>query len=75
MVHPQFLQTFFYNQVGYKNVVKSSDGFDFKINDKYSFVIGGKYIEPDKNQGFAAADRIEVGEGRKIPLWLFGFLY
>jgi uncharacterized protein len=55
--------------------VKSADGFDFKINDKYSFVIGGKYIEPDKNQGFAAADRIEVGEGRKIPLWLFGFLY
>lgn len=67
--------TFFYNQVGYKNVVKSAEGFDFKINDNYLFAVGGKYIEPDKNQGFAAADRIEVGEGRKIPLWLFGFLY
>jgi hypothetical protein len=24
---------------------------------------------------FEAADMIERGEGNKIPLWLFGFLY
>lgn len=27
------------------------------------------------DNAFVAADDIEVGNGRKIPLWLFGFLY
>lgn len=68
-------QTFFYNQVGYKNVVSGSDVCDFNINKQYDFVVGGKYIEPKTPESYAAADRIEVGEGKKIPLWLFGFLY
>ncbi|MDA3929133.1 MAG: AAA family ATPase [Prolixibacteraceae bacterium] len=70
-----FRQTFFYNQVATKNSVKSVEGFDFKVNDKYLFTVGGKYNEPAKANGYAAADRIEIGEGHKIPLWLFGFLY
>ena len=69
-----YRQTFFYNQVYFKNSLKSIDGFDFRINDKYNFAVGGKYIEPVRN-GYAASDRIEIGEGKKIPLWLFGFLY
>lgn len=68
-------QTFFYNQVSNKNSVKSSEDFDFKINDKYLFNVGGKYKEPERSKGYAAADRIEIGSERKIPLWLFGFLY
>ncbi|WP_187444075.1 hypothetical protein [Sphingobacterium phlebotomi] len=27
------------------------------------------------DNAYVAADDIEVGSGRKIPLWLFGFLY
>jgi len=69
-----YRQTFFYNQVAYKNTVQSTSGFDFKINDKYNFNAGGKYNEPKKN-GYAASDRIEIGHDKKIPLWLFGFLY
>jgi uncharacterized protein len=68
-------QTFFYNQVSYRNNVKSTEGYDFKVNDKYCFTIGGKYTEPIKELDYSASDRIEVGEGNKIPLWLFGFLY
>ena len=68
-------QTFFCNQVGIKNSIKSADGFDFKVNDEYLFTVGGKYNEPVNKTAFAAADRIEVGSERKIPLWLFGFLY
>lgn len=70
-----YRQTFFYNQVSIKNQVKSANDFDFKVNDDFLFTVGGKYNEPAKVNGYAAADRIEIGEHRKIPLWLFGFLY
>lgn len=68
-------QTFFYDQVSYKNKVNSTEGYDFKVNDSFHFNIGGKHAEPSNSIGYIAADRIEIGEERKIPLWLFGFLY
>ncbi|MCE1198148.1 MAG: AAA family ATPase [Marinilabiliales bacterium] len=67
--------TFFYNQVGYQHVVKSSVENDFRVDGQWEFVVGGKYTQPKGENGFAAADMIEVGEGNVIPLWLFGFLY
>ncbi len=67
--------TFFYNQVGYQNSVKSSKLHDFKVNNQYEFVVGGKYTQAEGENCFAAADMIETGEGCIIPLWLFGFLY
>jgi predicted AAA+ superfamily ATPase len=70
-----YRQTFFYNQVSTKNRLKSVEGYDFKVNDSYLFTVGGKYNEPTTANSFSAADRIEIGEGNKIPLWLFGFLY
>ena len=66
--------TFFYNQVGYKATLKSSANADFLVNGKYHFWVGGRKTEPS-SEIFAAADVIEIGEGKKIPLWLFGFLY
>ena len=68
-------QTFFYNQVGYKNQIKSSVKADFLVNDLYRFNVGGKYTSPFEEGYYAAADMIEVGNGHIIPLWLFGFLY
>ena len=68
-------QTFFYNQVGYQNQIKSSGKADFKVADKYHFSVGGKYSVPAEVGYFAAADMIEVGNENVIPLWLFGFLY
>jgi predicted AAA+ superfamily ATPase len=68
-------QTFFYNQVGYKNKIKSSVKADFKVNEQFHFSIGGKYTVPAEESYFAAADMIEIGNGNVIPLWLFGFLY
>lgn len=67
-------QTFFYNQMGYKHKVSKSHIADFCIDGKYKFVVGGRKLESDK-EVYAASDVIEVGEGNKIPLWLFGFLY
>jgi len=67
-------QTFFYNQVAYKNKLKTSAKADFLINEKYHFIVGGRKIEPATDI-YAASDVIEIGGGNKIPLWLFGFLY
>jgi hypothetical protein len=67
--------TFFYNQVSYQNSVKSSKSLDFRVNNQYEFVIGGKYTQTEGENCFAAADMIEIGEGNVMPLWLFGFLY
>ena len=72
-------ETFFVNQL--KNLFKitASDKGDFLLNDKYTIEIGGK----DKNfdqiketkDAYVAADRMEIGAGKKIPLYLFGMLY
>jgi hypothetical protein len=67
-------QTFFYNQLDYICSVKSSLLADFCINEKHHFVVGGRKLEPGSDF-YAASDVIETGEGNKIPLWLFGFLY
>lgn len=67
-------QTFFYNQVGYNHQLKSSPKGDFCVNEKYHFVVGGRKIEATTD-AYAASDVIEIGEDKKIPLWLFGFLY
>ena len=72
-------ETFFANQLGYGHKIMYSDKGDFLINEKYVFEIGGKdksrkQIEGIENS-FIAADDIEYGFQKKIPLWLFGFLY
>lgn len=67
-------QTFFYNQLGYAHVVKSSSNADFLVDNKYHFTVGGHKTEAARGT-YAAVDMIEVGQGKKIPLWLFGFLY
>jgi uncharacterized protein len=52
---------------------------DFLVNGKYLLEVGGKNRSDKqiKNHDYAyiVADNIESGFGKKIPLWLFGFLY
>lgn len=67
--------TFFYNQVGYQHEIEYSKVADFRVDGKYDFSVGGKYTLPADEKCFAAADMIEEGKGKVIPLWLFGFLY
>ena len=72
-------ETFFANQLGYKNKLSHHEKTDFFVNDLYSFEIGGKDKSMKQIEGienaFIAADDIEYGFQNKIPLWLFGFLY
>ena len=72
-------ETFFVNQVGYRNKITFIEQTDFFVNEKYVFEIGGKdknarQIKDLKN-AFIVADDIEYGFKNKIPLWLFGFMY
>jgi len=51
---------------------------DFQV-ENYIFEVGGPskgYRQlTDVTNAYLALDRIEIGSGGKIPLWLFGFLY
>ncbi|MFV0267172.1 MAG: ATP-binding protein [Draconibacterium sp.] len=67
-------QTFFYNQVGYKRKLSKSPVADFCVDGKYQFNVGGRKLQAEGDI-YAASDVIEIGQGKKIPLWLFGFLY
>jgi len=60
------------------SITASKQG-DFIIDKKYTIEVGGKnktfkQIKNVKNS-YVAADDIEIGNGAKIPLYLFGFLY
>jgi predicted AAA+ superfamily ATPase len=72
-------ETFFCNQVGFVHELTYPNVGDFTVDNRYVFEVGGrsKTIKQIQNleHGFVVADSIELGVGRKIPLWLFGFLY
>ena len=66
-------QTFFFNQLGYKNTVTRGKVGDFCVNGEQCYVVAdGTSPSPGL---LYAKDMIEVGAGATIPLWLFGFLY
>jgi predicted AAA+ superfamily ATPase len=72
-------ETFFANQLKQNHKLNISKQGDFLIDNKYIFEIGGKnksfkQIKDIKNS-FVVADDIKIGNGNKIPLWMFGFLY
>lgn len=72
-------ETFFYNQLNAVSKVSSANKADFKVNDKYTFEVGGKNKGHEQVTGlkdaYLALDNLEYGFGNKIPLWLFGMLY
>ncbi len=72
-------ETFAVNQLSKTNVVTYPKTGDFLVNDKYIFEVGGKNKSKKQISGiensFILADNIEIGFGKKIPIWLMGFLY
>lgn len=73
-------ETFFYTQIsgaGYR--VSYPKKGDFLVEQKYTFEVGGKNKTfkqiADESEAYLAMDELEYGTSRKIPLWLFGFLY
>jgi predicted AAA+ superfamily ATPase len=72
-------ETFFVNQLAVKEKISSAPKGDFVVDGKFTFEIGGKGKSGAQVSGvkdaYIAADRIEIGHGNKIPLYLFGLLY
>lgn len=72
-------ETFFVNQVGCNHKVSLYDKGDFLINDRWIVEIGGKnkndYQIREEKEAYLVLDDLKIGFGRKIPLYLFGFLY
>lgn len=72
-------ETFFANQVGAYNTLQYPKKGDFFACGKYLFEVGGagKSFEQIKDEpnSYLAVDDTEIGNGSRIPLWLFGFLY
>lgn len=72
-------ETFFANQVGAYNTLQYPKKGDFFACGKYLFEVGGagKSFEQIKDEpnSYLAVDDTEIGNGSRIPLWLFGFLH
>ena len=72
-------ETFFVNQVGTQHKVDLHDKGDFLIDDLYVIEVGGKTKNDEQIRGvdhsYLAIDNIEIGFGKRIPLYLFGLLY
>lgn len=70
-------ETFFYNVLfkdNFLNVGKKN--IHFRVNNKYNFRIESENMRGKLNPDlYYAQEGIKVGNGRIIPLWLFGFLY
>ncbi|WP_430809913.1 MULTISPECIES: ATP-binding protein [unclassified Carboxylicivirga] len=70
-------RTFFLNQLSYRHQVNVSKVGDFKVDNEWHFHVGDdsmmKHTPGEKE--FLAHQMLEVGDDKRIPLWLFGFLY
>ena len=72
-------ETFFLNQLSYNHIIEYPNTGDFWVDKKFLFEIGGKNKSgkqiKETSNAYIAADNIEYGFDKKIPLWLFGMLY
>jgi len=72
-------ETFFISQLKTEYLVESSPQADFLVDGKWTYEVGGKN-KPSKQiknlkNSYIVSDDIQMGIGKRIPLWLFGFLY
>jgi hypothetical protein len=72
-------ETFFFNQLQVLHQVSAPKYGDFFVDQELTFEIGGPNKGMEQIQGvsraYIAADNLKFGQGKKIPLWMFGLLY
>lgn len=72
-------ETFFANQAGAVTDLLIPKQGNFLADGRYIFEVGGPQKTFDQIAGlpdsYLAIDDIEIGNGNRIPLWLFGCLY
>lgn len=76
-VNPQSVrEVFFYNQLMKDNTLNEGmKNAHFLVNGTFNFRIKESMKMKNNSNLYYAVDKVEVGEGNIIPLWLFGFLY
>ena len=72
-------ETYFASQLGVNHCLYMPNQGDLIVDGKYLFEVGGKGKKfsqiKDIENSYVVADKIDIGYGNKIPLWLFGLLY
>ncbi len=72
-------ETFFVNMLRAAHTLSIPVKGDFLVDDSVTFEVGGKNKDAGQIKGtdnsWLALDNIETGHGRRIPLWLIGFIY
>ena len=72
-------ETFFSNQLFNDHELAFSGSGDFLVDNIHTIEVGGhrKSFDQIKDMpnSYLAVDDIEIGNGNRIPLWLFGFMY
>ena len=73
-------ETFMFNQLRVKENVWYPKQGDFALDNGITIEVGGKnktdqQVKELNETAYLAIDNIEIGNGQRIPLWLFGFLY
>lgn len=73
-------ECFVVNQLSVRHTVEYGKSVgDFRIDGKYTFEVGGEGKTFDQianvSNSYVLADRMEFPIGKKLPIWLVGFLY
>lgn len=72
-------ESFFLSQVQPLHKVEYTDKGDFRLDRQITIEVGGANKSRQQLAGlenaYVAADGIEIGYGKKVPLWMFGLLY
>lgn len=72
-------EAFFLNQLRHGHNLAYTGVGDFVVDGRWTFEIGGKgkgFSQiADVKDSYVVNDDVSVGQGNKIPLWLFGLMY
>lgn len=72
-------ETFVASMLSQAHSISEPPAGDFLVDEKYVLEIGGRTKTfkqiADVTDSFAVVDDTETGIGRKLPMWVFGFLY
>jgi hypothetical protein len=72
-------ETFFVSQLKQGHNIEVSTQGDFTVNNKYTFEVGGEsksfHQIKDLENSYLVIDTDSTENSKKLPLWLFGFLY
>jgi predicted AAA+ superfamily ATPase len=72
-------ETYLASQLGVDHKLSMPTQGDLVADGKWTFEVGGKSKGVSQIKGidnsYVVSDNIDIGHGKKIPLWLFGLLY